>query len=230
MTQGQAWTPFASVQRPRPLPVIVLADVSGSMAVEGKIESLNTAIASMLRAFAGEKSPRGEIVFAVITFGGRGVSLHLPPVPAAEVTWTDMSVVGGQRGTPLGDALDLVRQVLADETMVAARAFEATLVLISDGRPTDQWQEQLAGLLASPRGGHALRLAIAIGPEAGSAAYRVLESFIANPLYRVVRAEEAGRVPEIFRYLTRSMSIRVNSAQPDDTSVFDPDELADLSD
>jgi uncharacterized protein YegL len=230
MTSEQGETPFAAVQRPKPLPVLVLADVSGSMTEHGKIQSLNLAMASMVRALARERSPRGEISIGVITFGGRGVALHRRPVPAASATWADMEAVGGPEGTPMGDAFEAARRILDDEEMIPARAYDVTLVLISDGRPTSEWRPQLDRLLSSERGARSLRLAVAIGPETGSAAYRVLESFVGDPLYPVIRAEEADRVPEIFKYLTQSMSVRVNSARPDDASVFDPGELADLSD
>jgi hypothetical protein len=39
---------------PSPLPVILLADISGTMAADGKIDALNTAVADILAAFAEE--------------------------------------------------------------------------------------------------------------------------------------------------------------------------------
>lgn len=41
-----------TVHSPRKLPVIILADVSGSMESNGKIQTLNRAIASMIDSFA----------------------------------------------------------------------------------------------------------------------------------------------------------------------------------
>ena len=35
----------------RPLPVIILADISGSMSTNGKIDALNDAIAEMIETF-----------------------------------------------------------------------------------------------------------------------------------------------------------------------------------
>ena len=43
----------------RPLPVIIIADVSGSMNEDGKIDVLNDSIAEMYRAFATEDHGRG---------------------------------------------------------------------------------------------------------------------------------------------------------------------------
>src|SRR5438876_10944541 len=54
-----------TVSSARPLPVILLADVSGSMAADGKIDALNAAVAEMLAAFAEEDDGRAEIHVAV---------------------------------------------------------------------------------------------------------------------------------------------------------------------
>ena len=42
------------VQTARPLPVIVLADTSGSMSVDGKIDALNRGLKDMVLSFASE--------------------------------------------------------------------------------------------------------------------------------------------------------------------------------
>jgi hypothetical protein len=67
----------------RPLPVILLADVSGSMATNGKIDALNDAIQSMIESFAAEDHSRAEIHVSVIAFGKGGARLHQPLLPAA---------------------------------------------------------------------------------------------------------------------------------------------------
>ncbi|POM26460.1 Cob-chelat-sub: cobaltochelatase subunit [Actinomadura rubteroloni] len=230
MAGNEPDSPFAAVRRPRPLPVLVLADVSGSMAQDGKIESLNSAMAEMVRSFAAERSVHGEIMVGVIAFGGTGVALHHPPTPAADFRWADMSAVGGPHGTPMGDAFELARSVLHDEDVVPSRAYAPTLVLVSDGAPTSEWEQHLDRFLSSPRGARSLRLAVAIGSETGTRAYRVLESFVRDPRYPVVRADEAPRIAEIFRSITRSVSVRARSTRPDDASMFDLDDLFDLSD
>lgn len=55
---------------PRPLPVVVLADVSGSMSVDGKIQALNQSLREMLGAFVSVDELRADLQVCVIAFGG----------------------------------------------------------------------------------------------------------------------------------------------------------------
>ena len=59
-----------SIATARMMPVIILADVSGSMTAYGKLAALNRAIAEMIAIFASEQDARALIHVAVITFGG----------------------------------------------------------------------------------------------------------------------------------------------------------------
>jgi uncharacterized protein YegL len=52
------------------MPVIILADVSGSMTAYGKLAALNRAIAETIAIFASEQDARIQIHVAVIKFGG----------------------------------------------------------------------------------------------------------------------------------------------------------------
>ena len=87
-----------AVNKPRPLPVVLLADVSGSMAAEGKIDAMNQSVKEMVATFANEDDLRAEIHVCVITFGGEAKTL-IPLQPASSVEWTDMTASGF---TPLG--------------------------------------------------------------------------------------------------------------------------------
>jgi uncharacterized protein YegL len=76
---------FRTVQRPRHLPVLVLADASGSMAESGKIETLNTSIAAMIRDFAAEDSAHSDITVGVIAFGDNEAWVHQAIEPATVI-------------------------------------------------------------------------------------------------------------------------------------------------
>ena len=134
---------------PRPLPVVALADISGSMQpneTEDKIGVLNRCMATMLSSFAGLDSVRGEVSIGVVVFGGTQARIHLPLGLARDARWVDM-VAGGR--TPMGGAFSLARELLEDDALVPERAFQPMLVLVSDGVPTDDWEQPLDDLLAS---------------------------------------------------------------------------------
>ena len=56
-------------REPRPLPIFVLADTSGSMNGE-KINELNLALREMLNALNNAADIRGKFHLSVISFGG----------------------------------------------------------------------------------------------------------------------------------------------------------------
>jgi uncharacterized protein YegL len=198
-----------TVSSARPLPVLVLADVSGSMAEGGKIASLNHAMREMLASFRSEDDFRAQIHMGVITFGG-AAQVHTALAPATNITWTDMTAAGN---TPLGDAIVQARSILEDRTLIPSRAYRPTLVLVSDGQPTDgqAWETALADLLASERGSKAQRLAIGIGDDADQS---VLRRFLGSPEAKVHIAREARQVREFFQFVTMSVTSRSRSATP----------------
>ena len=209
-----------TTQTARPLPVILLADVSGSMGADGKIQALNHAVREMIEAFQDEADLRAEIHVSVITFGGQART-HIPLAAAKGTTWTDLGASGG---TPMGTAFDLARQIIEDRVAIPSRAYRPTLVLASDGQPTDAWKAPLDALLASERGGKAFRMALAIGADADQ---NVLQAFLADPASRVYRADEARQIRQFFQLVTMSVSSRSRSADPNSTPPV-PDDSWDL--
>jgi uncharacterized protein YegL len=210
------------VAEPRPLPVIILADVSGSMASDGKLQAMNQAIKEMVLAFADEDDLRAEIHLAVITFGGRSAAIHLPLTTASKVTWQDCQASGG---TPLGAALGLVTSVVEDRTQIPARAYRPTIVLVSDGQPTDDWERALETLLSSPRCSKAFRIALAIGADADE---QMMKKFLANENAKVFRADEARQIRQFFRFVTMSVTSRRSSANPNDSPQYQTPHLEDI--
>lgn len=211
-----------TVSTARPLPVILMADVSGSMAADGKIDALNAAVAEMQAAFSEEEDDgRAEIHLAVVTFGGTA-TLHTPLTPASEAKWTPMSASGR---TPMGAALGLVTDLVEDRDRVPSRAYRPTIVLVSDGLPNDEWEEPLKRLLGSERAAKAQRFALAIGADAD---HGVLRKFLDDPEGRVFEAHEAREIRKFFRWVTMSVTSRSRSGQPNRTVDVDPADLDDF--
>jgi uncharacterized protein YegL len=192
---------------PRPLPVIILADVSGSMSPEGKIGALNQAIRDMITSFENEEDLRAQIQVAVITFGGT-VKVHLELQPAKAIQWTDMTADGG---TPMGEAMSAATVMVEDKGKIPSRAYRPTLVLVSDGQPTDDWKAGLDKLLASERAKKSDRFAMAIGADADEA---MLVQFTTDPNIGVFRANDAAQIRQFFRFVTMSVTTRTKSKDP----------------
>ena len=219
MTTAKEFT----ISSARPLPVILMADVSGSMAADGKIDALNSAVAEMQAAFSEEEDGRAEIHLAIVTFGG-GATLHLSPTPASDVQWTPMQASGR---TPMGAALDIVTGLVEDRDHIPGRAYRPTIVLVSDGLPNDEWEGPLKRLLGSERAAKAQRFALGIGADAD---HDVLRAFLDDSEGRVFEAHEAREIRKFFRWVTMSVTSRSRSGQPNRTVDVDPLDLDDYGD
>jgi uncharacterized protein YegL len=184
----------------RPLHFIWIADCSGSMAKQGKIQALNTAIREAVPHMrdVADNNPHAQVLVRAVRFAS-GARWHVPDAtPIDSFTWDPLAANGV---TDLGAALKLVAEALRMPPMTD-RALPPVLVLISDGRPTDNFRGGLDELLKEPWGRKAVRIAIAIGEDADEA---VLLDFIDDPELTPLRARNAD---ELVRYI-RWASTRV---------------------
>jgi len=196
------------VQSARPLPVIILADTSGSMSVDGKIEALNKALKDMIATFASESRLRAELQVSVITFGGIA-SLHLPLTAAHKIeSFTQLPADGG---TPMGAAFKLAADMIEDQEVIPSRAYKPVVVLVSDGHPTDDINTSFQQLMNGGRSGKATRFAMAIGSDAYIA---VLADFANDPEAPVFKAENARDIHRFFKAVTMSVTTRSRSTTP----------------
>ena len=212
------------IQKARPLPVIILADISGSMASDNKIGILNNAMREMIDSLKDENTLRAEIYFSVITFGGE-VKAHINFTKASEINWVDLTASGS---TPMGKAFEVTKILLENKTILPSRSYAPSLVLLSDGIPTDDWEGKLNQLLSSPRASKAFRIAMSIG--AGQAGKNVLKQFLGDSELDVFEASQARDIKKFFRFVTMSVSQRaksVNPNQPVSISFDDADENID---
>jgi uncharacterized protein YegL len=209
-----------TIAAPRPLPVLILADVSGSMSEHGKIDSLNQAVAEMIKSFAAELPDRAEIQVSIITFGGDRAKVHSDLTPAAKAPWTAMLASGR---TPLGEAVSLATAMIEDRQRIPSRAYRPAIVLVSDGQPTDEWKDPVQRLLTSDRGSRADRFALGIGDDADKA---MLAAFLADSSKPVLKAGDAGQIQAFFRWVTMSVTARSRSASPNAATVQPPPDLA----
>ena len=209
-----------AVAKARALPVIILADTSGSMSVKGKDEALNEAIQNMVSTFKQESARQAEIHVGLITFGGESAEMHLPLAKASEIE--AMKPLDAFGRTPMGHAFELATEVLEDKEIITSRDYRPVLILLSDGIPTDSWQAGLERLTNSERGQKASRFAMAIGAEAN---IDVLEAFNNDLEAPVFKANEARDIHRFFRAVTMSVTARSQSRTPNELAPINFDEL-----
>ncbi len=195
---------------PRPLPLILLLDKSGSMDGE-KIATLNAAIQELGQDLAQAETPQGEVHIVMIVFD-HGVTVQ-PMVPAREFLPESLTAGGA---TAMGAAIDAARALIEDRDRVPSRAYAPTMVLVSDGQPTDDVRGPLQRLFDSERGRKALRLALAIGNDAD---VDTLQKFVGNPELPVIKATEVRRIRDFFRWVSMSVQVRSKSRNPDQPTV-----------
>jgi uncharacterized protein YegL len=200
----------------KPLPVVLLLDVSGSMG-GAKIQNLNGAIKDMLETFRGTENSEAEIHVSIITFGAE-VQLHQALASAGDITWHDLSASGG---TPLGTALWMAKAMIEDKDVIPSRAYRPTVVLVSDGRPGDSWETPLKEFISDGRSAKCDRMAMAIGSDADE---EVLGKFIEGTKNSLFYAENAKQLQDFFKFVTMSVTIRTKSQTPNvipEASVID---------
>lgn len=214
-----------AAKEPRALPIFILADTSGSMRGE-KINELNLALREMLNALNNVDDIRGKFQLCVVTFGG-DVNVIQPLADIDSIILPELTASGN---TPMGAAFELTKEMIEDREIVSSRAYAPTIVLISDGIPTDCTEEMynsknyagwssLAELHSGERSGKSQRLALGIGADAD---YAMLKEFINNPEIPVIKANDASGITKFFRWVTMSTVARMNSINPNVTSTVAP--------
>jgi uncharacterized protein YegL len=186
----------------RPLNITWVLDCSGSMAEGGKIEALNNAIREVLPAMrkAAEGNPEVQYYMRAIRFSS-GASWHIPtPTPLAEFKWVDLKAEGE---TDMGQAFALLAEDLRNIPQ-DTRSLPPQILLVSDGKPTDDWKGALQALFEVPWGRRATKQAIAIGQDAD---HETLKKFIDDIERPVLRADNAEQLVRHFRYVSTTVAV-----------------------
>jgi len=192
----------------RPIPVIILADTSGSMSVDGKNEVMNQALRDLITTFSGESRLNAEIHLSVITFGGEA-KMHLPLTPAHQIK--DFKSFEATGGTPMGEALDIAKELIEDKESISSRAYRPVIVLVSDGHPTDNWGGSFSDFCNSERAKKATRMAMAIGNDADESLMNDFINDLEAPLFKASNAQD---IIKFFRAVSMSVTSRSRSATP----------------
>jgi len=158
--------PLGEVARRR-LEIIFMADTSGSMSQNGRIEALNQAARTVLPELRDEsnQNANADVHFRVLEFAtsarwGSSGSLPISDYGSGW-DWTDLEANGV---TDFGAALELLNEALQPD-LLGPYNYPPVLILCSDGAPTDDWETALSTFNASPFGekpGRTVRVALAV--------------------------------------------------------------------
>jgi len=184
----------------RPLHFIWIADCSGSMATDGKIQALNNAIREAIPHMqkVADENPNAQVLVRAIKFSN-GAQWHISqPTTVGDFKWTDLSAEGV---TDMGKALSMVAEQLKIPPM-ADRALPPVLVLISDGQPTDDFNQGLRDLMDQPWGKKSVRIAVAIGEDAD---YDVLQKFIDHPELKPLQANNPEALVKHIKWVSTAV-------------------------
>ncbi len=194
----------------RPLHFVILADCSGSMAADGKMQALNNAIRETLPHLVdvASQNPHANVLVRAIGFSS-GAHWHIEaPTPVTNVVWDDLDT-GGY--TDLGAALDLLAPQLAPPHL-EERSLPPAVLLVSDGMPTDDYATALDRFLQVPMGRRAVRMAVGIGRDAD---VEVLERFIGSPDLEPAMANNPEQLVRMIRWAsTHASRVASNLAAP----------------
>lgn len=194
----------------KPMPVILLLDISGSMRGE-KISQLNRAVETMINVFKDVDAEHVAIRFAVITFNNNA-HLHIPLSDIKNISWSEKLVAGG--GTNLAGALKMAKGMIEDRSVIPSRSYRPVVILVSDGRPAYGWEKSMGEFIDSGRSKKSDRMSMLIGDIS---AISVMERFLKGSGNRVFFAADAQDISKFFHFATMTTVTRAESRTPENT-------------
>lgn len=191
----------------RPLHFIWIADCSGSMDVNGKIQALNTSIKEVIPHMqkVAQDNAEAQVLVRAIKFSS-GAQWHISqPTPVEDFQWDDLKASGE---TDMGRALSMVAEQMKMPPM-EDRALRPVLVLVSDGQPTDNFSGGLKDLMEQQWGQKAVRISIAIGEDADM---DVMQKFIGHSELKPLLAKNAEQLVTYIKWV--STAVLKEASQP----------------
>ena len=180
----------------RRLPVYILADCSGSMNGD-PIESVKAGIRTLHAELMNDPSAVETAYLSVITFAETANQV-VPLTELAAFTPPELSASGP---TALGAALRLLLECMKIEVKQNSADvkgdWKPLVFLLSDGSPTDEWQ-QYADELKSKRPGNIIAVGCGAGADTG-----VLKNI--TEMVLEMKSTTPGDFQQFFKFITQSI-------------------------
>lgn len=180
----------------RVMNLMFVVDTSGSMC-GNKIASLNTAVREALTDVGEISHNNGDaqIKIAALQFSNDAQWMYPTPIDAEDFQWQDLKADGL---TNFGDALKQLNNKLSRSHGFMAEPTGSrppAIILLSDGEPTSQFEEELEKLKQNPWFNVAIKIAIAIGDDANK---DMLAKFTGN-IEAVITVHNVNQLKKVIR-------------------------------
>jgi uncharacterized protein YegL len=204
----------------RKLPIYLVLDVSESMLDEG-IDALQKGLTALMMDLHGDAQALETAWVSVITFADRAEQV----VPLTELPRVRIPPLRCRPGTALGGALTLleecIRREVRTQTAQVKGDWKPLVFLLTDGIPTDDWEEPAAGLRAMTWRHPATLVAIGCGEEVDP---YVLAQVSGNVL---MMRDDPESFRRLFQWISSSVSLTGKAVASSDASPVALDKLPD---
>ena len=181
----------------RRLPVYLLLDTSGSMSGE-PIESVKNGVQVLISTLRQDPYALETAFLSVITFDSSARQL----VPLTELSMFQMPDIQANGTTALGEALSLLANKANTEvtktTPEVKGDWKPLVFIMTDGEPTDNWQQGLADFKRQKFG-------LVVACAAGSGANANLLKQITDVVVQLETADSAS-IKAFFKWVSASVS------------------------
>ena len=184
----------------RRLPVYLLIDCSESMVGEA-LDAVQAGIQSLVDELSGDPTAIETVWISVITFSSRATQL----VPLTDILQFQPPALNVGPGTCLGSALDLLGQCIQREVKLSTSERKADwkpiVFLLTDGAPTDRWNEAANRFKAQFSKGVPTIIAVGCGCDADLS---VLKDITPNAF--LMRDATESKFAQFFKWVSASVS------------------------
>jgi uncharacterized protein YegL len=196
-------------------PCVLLVDCSASMGMSGAIHEVNAGLQQFEQEVKEDELARNRADISLIAFQDPGLRVEVPPVLARDFTAPTLSADGG---TPIGRAihlgLDTIEARRSEYRSRGSQAYAAMMFLLTDGEPTDDYEQAV-------REAHAMEARgklnfFCIGTE--EANFGILNQISPG---RGAAKLTPGKFRELFKWISDSLKV-TSSSQPGDATELPP--------